>query len=104
LGRLGSAQPLAGEGLEFAAITAVIVGGTKLSGGEGSIVSTFLGAVLVGVITTGLSFLGVRQEITYIVTGILILLAVLSNQLGSLRPDRWFGGLSRRHNRTENAE
>jgi ribose transport system ATP-binding protein len=104
LGRLGSAQPLAGEGLEFAAITAVIVGGTKLSGGEGSIVSTFLGAVLVGVITTGLSFLGVRQEITYIVTGILILLAVLSNQLGSLRPDRWFGGLSRRHNRTEKAE
>ena len=95
LGRLGSAQPLAGEGLEFAAITAVIVGGTKLSGGEGSIVSTFLGAVLVGVITTGLSFLGVRQEITYIVTGVLILLAVLSNQLGSVRPDRWFRGLSR---------
>ncbi len=104
LGRLGSAQPLAGEGLEFAAITAVIVGGTKLSGGEGSIVSTFLGAVLVGVITAGLSFLGVRQEITYIITGVLILLAVLTNQLDTLRPFRWFGGSSRSQNRTEEAE
>lgn len=85
VGRLGSAQPLAGEGLEFAAITAVIIGGTKLSGGEGSIVSTFLGALLVGVITAGLSFLGVRQETTYVVTGILILLAVLTNRLGDFR-------------------
>jgi ribose transport system ATP-binding protein len=89
VGRLGSAQPLAGEGLEFAAITAVIVGGTKLSGGEGSIVSTFLGAMLVGVITAGLSFLGVRQEITYMITGVLILLAVLTNRLEVLRPARW---------------
>ncbi len=95
VGRLGSAQPLAGEGLEFAAITAVIVGGTKLSGGEGSIVSTFLGAVLVGVITAGLSFLGVRQEITYIVTGVLILLAVLTNQVGVSRPALWLKKLGR---------
>jgi ribose/xylose/arabinose/galactoside ABC-type transport system permease subunit len=104
VGRLGSAQPLAGEGLEFAAITAVIVGGTKLSGGEGSIVSTFLGAVLVGVITAGLSFLGVRQEITYIITGILILLAVLTNQLEIFRSPRWFGGSSKGQAQTEEAE
>lgn len=95
VGRLGSAQPLAGEGLEFAAITAVIVGGTKLSGGEGSIVSTFLGAVLVAVITAGLSFLGVRQEITYIVTGALILLAVLTNQVEGSRPALWLRRLVR---------
>ena len=104
VGRLGSAQPLAGEGLEFAAITAVIVGGTKLSGGEGSIVSTFLGAALVGVITAGLSFLGVRQEITYMITGVLILLAVLTNRLEALRPARWFGGSASRQVRTEKAE
>jgi ribose transport system ATP-binding protein len=104
LGRLGSAQPLAGEGLEFAAITAVIVGGTKLSGGEGSIVSTFLGAVLVGVITAGLSFLGVRQEFTYMITGALILLAVLSNRLEVLRPARWFGRSGSKQMRTEEAE
>jgi ribose transport system ATP-binding protein len=101
VGRLGSAQPLAGEGLEFAAITAVIVGGTKLSGGEGSIVSTFLGAALVGVITAGLSFLEVRQEITYIITGVLILLAVLTNQLSARRTIPWFRRLARGGRREE---
>jgi ribose transport system ATP-binding protein len=104
VGRLGSAQPLAGEGLEFAAITAVIIGGTKLSGGEGSIVSTFLGAALVGVITAGLSFLGVRQEFTYMITGVLILLAVLMNRLEGLRVTRWLGRSDRKRVDTEEAE
>jgi ribose transport system ATP-binding protein len=82
LGRLGSAQPLAGSGLEFSAITAAVIGGTKLSGGEGGIAGTVLGAVLVGVISSGLSFLHVAQETTYFVTGGLILTAVLLH-----RPD-----------------
>ena len=82
LGRLGSAQPLAGSGLEFSAITAVVIGGTKLSGGEGGITGTVLGAILVGVISSGLSFLQVPQETTYFVTGGLILVAVLLH-----RPD-----------------
>jgi ribose transport system ATP-binding protein len=55
IGRLGSAQPLAGTGLEFTAITAAIIGGTKLSGGQGSIWGTAIGAILLGVINTGLS-------------------------------------------------
>jgi ribose transport system ATP-binding protein len=82
LGRLGSAQPLAGTGLEFSAITAVVIGGTKLSGGEGGLAGTVLGALLVGVISSGLSFLDVPQETTYYVTAGLILLAVLLH-----RPD-----------------
>jgi ABC-type sugar transport system ATPase subunit/ribose/xylose/arabinose/galactoside ABC-type transport system permease subunit len=82
LGRLGSAQPLAGSGLEFSAITAAVIGGTKLSGGEGGIAGTVLGALLVGVISSGLSFLHVAQETTYFVTGGLILIAVLLH-----RPD-----------------
>ena len=82
LGRLGSAQPLAGTGLEFSAITAAVIGGTKLSGGEGGIAGTVLGAVLVGVISAGLSFLHVAQETTYFVTAGLILIAVLLH-----RPD-----------------
>jgi len=45
IGRLGSAQPLAGSGLEFTAITAAVIGGTKLSGGQGSIWGTALGAI-----------------------------------------------------------
>ncbi|MCB2130244.1 MAG: ATP-binding cassette domain-containing protein [Rhodobacteraceae bacterium] len=80
IGRLGSAQPLAGTGLEFVAITAAIVGGTKLSGGEGSVWGTVLGAVLLGVINTGLSFMQVPQIIIYFVTGALILVAVLISQ------------------------
>src|SRR5918992_1124585 len=82
MGRLGSAQPLAGSGLEFSAITAAVIGGTKLSGGEGGIAGTVLGAVLVGVISSGLSFLPVAQGTNYLVTGGLILIAVLLH-----RPD-----------------
>lgn len=82
LGRLGSAQPLAGSGLEFAAITAVVIGGTKLSGGEGRLAGTVIGTILLGIISTGLSFLQVPQETTYFVTGGLILLAVLLHRPG----------------------
>jgi ribose transport system ATP-binding protein len=84
VGRLGSAQPLAGAGLEFAAITAAIIGGTKLSGGEGSVLGTAIGALLLGVISTGLSFLQVEQEIIYLVTGGLIIVAVLTSQSGAV--------------------
>ncbi|WP_425053480.1 ATP-binding cassette domain-containing protein [Psychromarinibacter sp. S121] len=80
IGRLGSAQPLAGTGLEFTAITAAIIGGTKLSGGEGSIWGTAIGALLLGVINTGLSFLQVPQTIIYFVTAFLVLIAVLLSQ------------------------
>ncbi len=79
-GRLGSAQPLAGVGLEFTAITAAIIGGTKLSGGEGSVIGTALGALLLGVIDTGLSFLQVPQQNIYFITGGLIVAAVLLSQ------------------------
>lgn len=84
IGRLGSAQPLAGTGLEFTAITAAIVGGTKLSGGQGSIWGTAIGALLLGVINTGLSFLQVPQIVIYYITGALILVAVLASQPESI--------------------
>ena len=80
IGRVSSAQPLAGTGLEFTVITAVIVGGTKLSGGEGSVVGTALGSVLLGVVATGLSFMEVSQQLNYVITGLLILVAVLASQ------------------------
>ncbi|SDH97493.1 ATP-binding cassette domain-containing protein [Alloyangia pacifica] len=85
IGRLGSAQPLAGTGLEFTAITAAIIGGTRLSGGWGSMVGTALGAILLGVINTGLSFMQVPQTLIYFVTAALILLAVLISQPESLK-------------------
>jgi len=80
IGRVSSAQPLAGTGLEFTVITAVIVGGTKLAGGEGSVVGTAIGSVLLGVVATGLSFMEVSQQLIYVITGLLILVAVLASQ------------------------
>ncbi|TPW27547.1 ATP-binding cassette domain-containing protein [Pararhizobium mangrovi] len=94
IGRLGSAQPLAGNGLEFTAITAAIIGGAKLSGGKGSLYGTAVGAILLGVINTGLSFMEVPQIIIYFVTGGLILVAVLISQ-----PESLAGLLPRRHAR-----
>src|SRR5918992_880465 len=82
MGRLGSAQPLAGSGLEFSAITAAVIGGTKLSGGEGGIAGTGLGAVLVGGISSGVLFLQGAQGTTYFVTGGVFLVARLLH-----RPD-----------------
>jgi ribose transport system ATP-binding protein len=76
-GRVQSAQPLAGTGLEFDVIMAVVIGGTKLSGGVGGIVGTLFGGILVTLIRSGLSFFGTPQEVTYIVTGSIILISVL---------------------------
>ncbi|WP_413741458.1 ATP-binding cassette domain-containing protein [Sodalis sp. RH15] len=79
-GRVGSAQPLAGIGLEFSAITAAIIGGARLAGGKGSILGTALGALLLGVVNTGLSFLQVSQQVNYFFTGGFVLIAVLLSQ------------------------
>jgi len=80
IGRVQSAQPLAGNNLQFDVITAVVIGGTLLSGGVGSVMGTFLGAILVTIIRTGLSFYGASQEIIYMVTGGMILLSVILYQ------------------------
>lgn len=77
VGRAMSAQPLAGTGFEFEVITAVVIGGTSLAGGVGSLKGTLLGTLLVGVITTGLGMLDVPIYINYVVKGMLILGAVL---------------------------
>lgn len=77
VGRAMSAQPLAGLGFEFEVITAVVIGGTSLSGGVGNLKGTLLGALLVGIISTGLGMVNVPPYTNYIVKGLLILGAVL---------------------------
>lgn len=73
VGRLLSAQPWAGLGLEFEIITAVIIGGANLKGGEGNFPGTFLGALITGIISNGMSFLNLSPFYQYIVRGIILI-------------------------------
>lgn len=78
--RLDSAQPTAGLGYELDAIAAVVLGGTTLMGGEGSIAGTLLGAFLIGVLNNGLNLLNVSSFYQQVVKGLVILFAVLLDQ------------------------
>lgn len=74
--RLNSAQPALGQGYELDAIAAVVIGGTSLSGGEGTILGTIIGAFVMSVLTNGLRIMSVPQEWQTVVTGAIIIVAV----------------------------
>jgi len=74
--RLNSAQPALGAGYELDAIAAAVIGGTSLSGGEGSILGTIIGAFVISVLANGLRILSVPQEWQTVVTGTILVLAV----------------------------
>jgi ribose transport system permease protein len=75
--RLNIASPILGIGFELNAIAAVIIGGTSLSGGRGSIVGTLLGACIIGVLANGLILIGMSDFLRQMVTGFVIILAVV---------------------------
>lgn len=75
--RIGSASPNAGTGFELDAIAAVVLGGTSLAGGEGSVTGTIIGALIIGVLNNGLNIMNVSPFYQSIVKGAVILLAVL---------------------------
>lgn len=74
--RLNSAQPALGLGYELDAIAAVVIGGTSLSGGRGTILGTIIGAFVMSVLTNGLRIMGVQEEWKIVVTGVIIIAAV----------------------------
>lgn len=79
--RLNSAQPALGLGYELEAIAAVVIGGTSLSGGRGTILGTLIGALIMSVLTNGLRVLSVAPEWQTVVTGAIIIIAVYTDQL-----------------------
>jgi ribose transport system permease protein len=79
--RINSAQPAIGQGYELDAIAAVVIGGTSLSGGRGTMLGTMIGALIISVVANGLRILSVPQEWQIVVTGSIIILAVYTDNL-----------------------
>jgi ribose transport system permease protein len=77
LGRLGAGLPTSAEGLELDAIAAVILGGSSLFGGRGSVFGTLFGALILACLQNGLNLIGVNSFIIKILSGVIIILAVL---------------------------
>jgi len=78
--RLNSAQPIFGTGYELDAIAAVVLGGTSLSGGKGTIIGTLFGAMVMGVINNGMNLVNVSPFYQQAVKGAVILLAVMAER------------------------
>ena len=80
--RLDAADPKFGIGYELDSIAAVVIGGTSLSGGRGSVLGTVLGCLIIGVLNNGLVLLGVSPDWQLVVKGAVILVAVAIDQAG----------------------
>ena len=85
--RLDSAQPNAGLGYELDSIAAVVIGGTSLSGGRGSVTGTVLGCLIIGVLNNGLFLLNVSPFWQQVIKGLVILLAVAIDKLNTRQRD-----------------
>jgi len=77
MSQLGAGDPNAGKGLEFDSITAVVLGGTSLYGGEGNLVSVLVGAIFMGTLTNGLTQWNVSSYYQSMIKGAVLIAAVL---------------------------
>ncbi|PLR75534.1 ribose ABC transporter permease [Bacillus sp. V3-13] len=85
--RLTSVQPLMGTTYELDAIAAVVIGGTSMFGGKGSVVGTAVGAIILALVSNGLNLLGVNQFYRLIITGLIIVVAVGAERFTSAKSD-----------------
>jgi ribose transport system permease protein len=81
-GRINTADPKVGIGYELDSIAAVVIGGTSLSGGRGSILGTVLGCLIIGVLNNGLGLIGVSSDWQQLIQGVVIIAAVAIDQAG----------------------
>jgi len=87
LSRLGTGNPLMGEGKEIEVIAAVVVGGTALAGGKGNAWGAFMGVLVLGIISNALNILGVNPHWQYVMRGALIVFAVSLTYVSSMRSE-----------------
>ncbi len=87
--RLGSGTPLAGVNLELMAIAAVVIGGTSLSGGRGTIFGTLIGVLLINVLNTGMNLMNISSHYQGLIMGAVILLAALIDSVSNKNPNKW---------------
>lgn len=87
-GRLGSASPNLGVGLEIAVITAVILGGVGFAGGTGRPLGVFFGVITIGILNAGLIFVGISDYWQRVIGGVVLLLALGADQLNEFRRSR----------------
>ena len=86
--RFGSSSVTVGGGLELRVITAAIIGGASLSGGEGSVLGAFLGALFMGVLANSLNLLGVDVYWQRLITGLILIIAVVFDVINERRKER----------------
>ncbi len=79
--KIGSVDPNAGIGLELSAIAAVVIGGTSLMGGRGSVVGSFLGVLIIATLGAGLAQSGATEPVKLLITGVVIVVAVVVDAL-----------------------
>lgn len=81
MSRLGSGQPTAGAGLELSSIAAVVLGGTRITGGQGTLIGTFFGALLITILGNGLDLMNVGSFYQLVFIGVVLLAAVVVSRL-----------------------
>lgn len=86
--KMGAVDPNGGIGIELSAIAAVVVGGTSLMGGRGSVIGSFLGVLIIATLGAGLANLGASEPVKLLVTGLVIVLAVIADAWRTKRQKR----------------
>ena len=86
--RLEAADPNAGAGMELQVIAAVVIGGTSLMGGRGSVINTFFGVLIIAVLEAGLAQIGASEPSKRIITGVVIVVAVVVDTIRQRRAAR----------------
>ena len=81
MSRIGSGQPAGGQGYELDSIAAVVLGGTSLLGGEGRILGTLIGALIIAILRNGLNILNISAFWQQVAIGVIIIIAVFADQV-----------------------